>query len=140
MTGLKTRANARNVREFIDSIQKDTRRQDCLTLLQLFEQITQKQAVMWGEKIVGFDSYHYKYTSSREGDCLVTGFAPGSRQLSIYIMNGFADYQQLLQKPGKHRTGKSCLTINKLADIDRNVLQQIIQRSVKTMRARYSCS
>lgn len=140
MTGLKTRANAGNVREFIDSIQKDTRRQDCLTLLQLFEQITQKKAVMWGEKIVGFDSYHYKYTRGREGDWLLTGFAPGKQQLSVYIMNGFADYQALLEDLGKHRTGKSCLTINKLADIDRDVLQQIIQRSVETMRARYTGS
>lgn len=140
MTTLKTRPHAGNVREFIDTISKDSRRQDCLTLLAVFEHITQKKAVMWGDKIVGFGSYHYKYASGREGDWLVTGFAPGSRQLSVYIMNGFADYQALLQKLGKHRTGKSCLYINTLADIDIAILRQIIQLSVAHMASRYRCS
>ena len=137
MTTLKTRPNTGKVRAFIDTISKDSRRQDCTTLLQLFEQVTQQQAVMWGEKIVGFGSYHYKYASGREGDWLLTGFAPGKQQLSIYIMNGFDAYQPLLQKLGKHRTGKSCLYINKLADIDIPILEQIIQCSVADMRSRY---
>ena len=137
MTTLKTTPNNRNVQAFINTISKDTRRRDCSTLLQLFEQVTKQQAVMWGEKIIGFGSYHYKYTSGREGDWLLTGFAPGKQQLSIYIMNGFDTYQALLQKLGKHRTGKSCLYINKLADIDIAILEQILQRSVADMRSRY---
>ena len=92
---------------------------------------------MWGDSIVGFGSYHYRYASGREGDWPLTGLSPAKRHLTLYIMPGFDDYQELLAKLGKHRTGKSCLYVNRLQDVDMPVLMDIIRRSVADMRRRY---
>lgn len=89
---------------------------------------------MWGDSIVGFGHYHYKYASGREGDWMLTGFAPRKRNLTLYIMSGFEEYDDLMQKLGKHSTGKSCLYINKLEDIDLDVLRELVGRSVQHMR------
>lgn len=92
---------------------------------------------MWGPSIVGFGEYHYKYESGREGDFLITGFSPRKSALTIYIMPGFARYEALMDKLGKHRTGKSCLYINRLDDVDLSVLEELVTRSVEYMTEKY---
>ena len=92
---------------------------------------------MWGTSIVGFGEYHYKYESGREGDFLITGFSPRKSAFTIYIMPGFARYEALMDKLGKHRTGKSCLYINRLDDVDLSVLEELVTRSVEYMTEKY---
>ena len=93
---------------------------------------------MWGPSIVGFGSYHYRYASGREGDFMETGFAARKRAITLYIMAGFSEYGDLLAKLGKHDTGKSCLYVKRLADVDQAVLREMVERSVAWIRARYS--
>lgn len=92
---------------------------------------------MWGASIVGYGSYHYKYASGREGDFMVTGFSPRKQALTVYIMPGFSSFKKLMEKLGKYRTGKSCLYIKHLSDIDEKVLEKLIDESVRHMRKRY---
>ena len=98
---------------------------------------TGSRARLWGSNIVGYGQYHYKYASGREGDWMLVGFSPRKHSLSIYIMPGFEPYAALMKKLGKYKTGKSCLYINSLADVDEAVLEQLIAESVATMRERY---
>lgn len=140
MAEKKTVANNRSVKTFLDTLVDDTKRKDCRDLLKMMQAVTGYKAKMWGESIVGFGRYHYKYASGREGEFFVTGFAPRKQDLTIYIMPGFANHTELLAKLGKHKTGKSCLYIKKLADIDRNILKELISRSVDYMRRRYPCT
>lgn len=95
---------------------------------------------MWGSSIVGFGSYHYKYASGQEGDWPLVGYSPRKQNLSIYIMAGFAGSDKLLAKLGKHKTGKSCLYIKRLEDVDEKVLNTLIEKSVKHMRSKYETS
>ena len=97
------------------------------------KEITKKKAVMWGPSIVGFGSYHYKYESGREGDMPLTGFSPRKQSLTVYIMPGFDEYEDMLGRLGKHKVGKSCLYINKLADVDKSVLRELIEKSVEKL-------
>ena len=92
---------------------------------------------MWGPSIVGYGKYHYRYSSGREGDWMLVGFSPRKQNLSVYIMPGFKSFASLLRRLGKYKTGKSCLYINSLADVDEAVLEQLISESVKLMRERY---
>ena len=94
---------------------------------------------MWGTSLIGFGSYHYRYQSGREGDWPVTAFSPRAQNLSIYIMPGFAHYRALMDKLGKYKTGKSCLYLKRLDDVDRNVLKRLVARSVADMKKRYVC-
>ena len=105
------------MRIYLDSVENKRRREDALVLLDVFESIMDEAAKMWGTSIVGFGSYHFKYDSGREGDWFLTGFAPRKQSLTFYIMPGFEHYEQLLARLGKHKIGKSCLYINKLADV-----------------------
>ena len=98
------------------------------------EDVTGAEATMWGDSIVGFGSYHYTYASGRENDWFLVGFAPRKRSLTLYIMSGFDAYDELLGRLGKHSTGKSCLYINKLTDVDTAVLRDLVQQSVDHMR------
>ena len=109
-------------------------------LLDVFESIMDEPARMWGTSIVGFGSYHFKYDSGREGDWFLTGFAPRKQSLTLYVMPGFEHYEQLLARLGKHKIGKSCLYINKLADVDMQVLRELIAESVAHMRRSYPVS
>lgn len=129
MTDLKTRPGKSSVKKFIESVEHSTRQSDAFTLLEMMEKITGEKPVMWGSSIIGFGSYQYKYASGREGDWLRIGFSPRKSSMSLYIMDGFSQYQSLLQKLGKHKTGKSCLYINKLADVDLEVLREMINLS-----------
>ena len=101
MSDLKTKPTKKSVLKFLKSIENERRRNDGLTLLPLFEKITGVKPVMWGDSIVGFGSYHYKYASGREGDWPITGFSPRKQNMSIYVMPGFSNYQRLVEKAGK---------------------------------------
>ena len=133
MAELKTKLNNRSVERFLNAVSDRQKRQDCFTLLKLMQQVTQAEPRMWGSSIVGFGSYHYAYASGREGDWFVAGFSPRKQNLTLYIMAGFEQYDTLLQKLGKHKTGKACLYINRLDDIHLPTLKKLIQQSVKHM-------
>ena len=109
--------------------------EDSLVVLKMMEEVTGEPAEMWGTSIVGFGSYHYRYASGREGDMMLTGFAPRKQALTLYIMGGHERYEELMAKLGKHRTGSSCVYINKLADVDLDVLRELIAESVAYMRS-----
>jgi hypothetical protein len=135
MAQLKTTPNDQSVNAFLDGIQDETKRRDSFTLLAVMEQVTGQNPVMWGDSIVGFGRYHYKYASGREGDWFLTGFSPRAQNLTLYIMSGFSRYDDLMSKLGKHTTGKSCLYLKRLADIDLEVLSELIKQSVAHMSA-----
>lgn len=137
MAALKTRPTNASVDAFLDGVDPDDRREDARRLLAMMQRVTQEPPRMWGDRIVGFGSYHYRYASGREGDWPLVGLSPGKRNLTLYIMPGFDDYQPLLARLGKHRTGKSCLYLNKLQGIDMRALEDLIRQSVADMRRRY---
>lgn len=103
----------------------------------MMRKATGNRAVMWGASIVGYGRYHYKYASGREGDSLLAGFSPRKQALTIYIMAGFASFDPLMKKLGKYKTGKSCLYIKRLSDVDEKVLERLIIASTKHMRKTY---
>lgn len=139
MAELKTKPTEERPSKFLKGIEDDQKRQDCLALLSLMEDITGKKPKMWGTSIVGFGQYHYKYASGREGDYFVTGFSPRKQNLTIYIMPGFTRYEAVMSKLGKYKTGKSCLYIKKLDDIDRDLLKILVSQSVEDMAKIYEC-
>ena len=128
----------RDLRDFINSIENETKRNGCKSLIKIMEEESGYKAALHG-KIVGFGIYHYKYDSGREGDAIVVGFSPKSQNITIYIMSGFSDYEKELKQLGKHKSSKSCLYVNKLADIDEKVLRKVIKHSVQVMKNRYEC-
>lgn len=140
MAEIKTKQNKQNVRKFINSVADDKKRNDCLTLLTLMEKITGKKPKMWGDSIVGFGSYHYKYKSGHEGDFFLTGFSPRKQNLAIYIIPGFTRYKTLMKKLGKYKTGKSCLYLKTLSDVNPESLEELIIQSVKYMTENYDCN
>lgn len=137
MAEMKTQATDANVDDFLRSIPDDARRQDCLRVLEIMKRVTGDEPKLWGPAMVGFGSYHYRYESGREGDWFVTGFSPRKANLTLYIMAGFDRYAELLERLGKFKTGKSCLYVKKLADVDEAVLTELIAASVEHMRRSY---
>ena len=133
----KTKLTNGSVDDFLTSVEHPVRRADGLQLREIFDHITGFEPKMWGPTIVGYGRYHYKYESGREGDFLVTGFSPRKANLSLYIMPGYSDHSKILERLGKHKTGRACLYINKLADIDLEVLKELIQAGLDDMHARY---
>jgi len=133
VTQNKTVQTDASVDEFIASISHPTRRQDAAVLVDLFSKTTGYAPKMWDDSIVGFGQYHYRYATGREGDFLATGFSPRKSNLSIYIMPGYGDFSDILQNLGKHKLGKSCLYVNKLADIDLDVLAQLITAGLERL-------
>lgn len=125
----KTQPTFVNPEDFIKSINHPQRIADGLALLKMMEEITGQPPKMWGPSIIGFGTYHYKYASGREGDFLAVGFSPRKSALSIYIMSGFSEYDELMQKLGKFTTGKSCLYVKQLSDIQLDVLKELILKS-----------
>ena len=122
MAELKTKATKEDVKKFISSVENVRRREDSFVLLEIFERVTKEKAILWGESIIGFGSYHYKSTrSSQEGDWPLIGFSPRKTSLSVYIMPGFTHFGSLMDKLGKFKTSVSCLYINKLDDVDLKV-------------------
>ncbi|MCH8957420.1 DUF1801 domain-containing protein [candidate division KSB1 bacterium] len=130
MAELKTKPNEQSVEAFLNSVEDEKKRQDCLTILEIMKQITKAEPQMWGTSMVGFGTYHYKYESGREGDWFVAGFSPRKQNLTLYIMAGFSRYDELLSKLGKFKTGKSCLYIKKIEDVDLKTLKELIKQSV----------
>lgn len=134
MAELKTKLNDKSVEAFLNRIANAEKRADCFEILKVMKQATKQEPKMWGDSIVGFGNYHYKYESGREGDWFVTGFSPRKQNLTLYIMSGFERYDELLKRLGKHSTSKSCLYIKKLSDVDVKVLQELVTESVKVMK------
>lgn len=139
MSELKTKVNDASVEEFINRVDGDTKRRDGFTLLELFTRVTGEKAKMWGSSIIGFGQYHYKSErSSQEGDWPLTAFSPRKQNLTLYITEGFEKYVDLLAKLGKHKTSKGCLYINKLSDVDQDVLEKLVSQSFIDSKKRYS--
>lgn len=133
----KTRQNDASVAGFLNAIEPAARRADAKALDKLMRKITGEKPQMWGTSIVGYGAYHYKYASGHQGDAMRVGFSPRKQNLTVYIMPGFSEYRGLLERLGKHTTGKSCLYIKRLSDIDLNVLEAMIGKSVAAMNARH---
>lgn len=133
----KTIPNKKSVAAFLNSIEDPQRRKDAKAVAKLMKEITGEKAVMWGESIVGYGQYHYKYDSGREGDFLIVGFSPRKANLTIYIMPGYQDYSNLTAKLGPHKLGKSCLYIRKLENIHIPTLKKLIKRGYADMKKKY---
>ena len=129
----KTKPTKLSVPEFINGITDETRRADAKVLVKLMQSATGKKAQMWGPSIIGFGSYHYKYESGREGDMPLVGFSPRKAATVLY---GMGEGKALLAKLGKHTTGKGCVYIKKLADVDHQVLEAVLVKAVAAARAR----
>jgi len=130
MTELKTQKNDQSIEGFLDGVDHPTRRQDSFEVLRLMREITGDQGSMWGDSIVGFGDFSYTNTTKKEYKWFKTGFSPRKQSLTLYIMDGFESYDEILSRLGKYKTGKSCLYINKLADVDLNVLRELIKTSI----------
>ena len=139
MTKLKTQPTNKSVRSFLNSIEPENKKNDCFKLQALMEEITNKKAKMWGDSIVGFGEYYYKYASGHSGKFMVTGFSPRKQNLVIYVIPGFSRYDRIMSKLGKYKTGKSCLYVNNLEDINLQQLKALITRSVDYMHEKYYC-
>lgn len=135
MSALKTVPNDQSVDAFLASIDDSRKQEDCRTLVAMMKEATGAPARMWGDAIVGFGLYQYKYASGRAGEWFLTGFSPRKQALTLYIMSGFDEYDELMAALGKHSTGKSCLYVKRLADVDMAVLHELVTRSVAHMAA-----
>jgi hypothetical protein len=131
----KTKPNTASVEKFLNGIADEQRRQDSFQLLEIMKAATRAEPAMWGTSIVGFGRYQYKYQSGTKGEWFLVGFSPRKQDLSLYIMSGLEHYDTLLKKLGKHKTGKSCLYIKKLDDVDLSTLKQLIKRSLPDLAA-----
>jgi hypothetical protein len=130
MAELKTKETAESVSAFIDQIADQSRREDCLAVIDIMRKVTKEEPKMWGTSIVGFGRYRYKYESGREGEWPIAGFSPRKGDLTLYIVGGFDKFSDLMKGLGKYKTGKSCLYIKKLADVDVTVLRKLVTKSV----------
>ena len=133
----KTKPHDGVVGEYLQTVENERRRTDCKTVIDMMTEITGEPAIMWGPSMIGFGSYHYKYDSGHEGDYFVTGLAPRKGALTIYIMPGYQNYAPILDRLGKHRKGKSCLYLNKLDDVDLDVLRELITAGVIDLKKLY---
>lgn len=137
MAELKTQKTKTSVKQFLAAVADPQKRKDCQQLDRLMSKITGSKAALWGSSIVGYGSYHYRYASGQEGDWPVCGFSPRKQNLVLYIMSGFDRQAELMQGLGKYKTGKSCLYLRRLEDVDLEVLTELITESVAYMREKY---
>ncbi|WP_144480204.1 DUF1801 domain-containing protein [Cytobacillus oceanisediminis] len=137
MYELKIKENDHSVISFIESVESPKKRDDAYKLLDIFTDTTGYQAKMWGPSIIGFGSYHYKYESGHEGDAPLVGFSPRKAKISLYFATGDTEREALLRDFGKHTSGKACVYINKVDDIDTEVLKALIHQSVVFLKERY---
>lgn len=135
MPALKTQKNDASVEAFLESVDPEKRREDSKAILKMMREVTGDEPSMWGASIIGFGSYRDKYADGRENAWFQTGFSPRKQNLTLYIMPGFDRYKDLLARLGKYKNGKSCLYINKLEDVDFDVLRELVKESVKVMAA-----
>ena len=133
----KTVPTEASVQAYLDAIDDPSRRADCDRLVELMQRVTGEPPAMWGPSIVGFGSYHYVYDSGREGDMCLTGFSSRKSALSIYVISGFEDRSELMERLGTYKTGKSCLYVKRLEDVDLDVLEALVRDSVAELRERY---
>jgi hypothetical protein len=131
----KTKANDASVEEFLNAVPDEKKRADSFRLVQIMREETGEEPVMWGDSIVGFGSYHYKYASGREGDAPLIGFSPRKANLALYITSDFDRYGALMDRLGKFTTGKACLYVKRLSDVDEATLRELVRQSVVDMRA-----
>lgn len=129
MSANKTKPGDGDVQAFLDGVENEKRRTDALEVFALMKRITGEEPRLWGPSIVGFGEHRYKYESGREGDWFVAGFSPRKQALTLYIMSGFSRHDELMARLGKYTTGKSCLYIKKLEDVDLDVLEELVKRS-----------
>lgn len=134
MAEVKTKLNDASVEDFINAVEDEKKREFAFTILELMKKITKDEPQMWGDSIIGFGSYTYKYKSGRTGDWMLTGFSPSKQSMTIYIMHGIDDNHELLSQLGKHKTSKACLYIKKQEDVDLKILKKIITQSVKFLK------
>jgi len=132
----KTKPTTESVSAFIGQISDQTRREDCLKVIDIMKAVTKEEPVMWGSSIVGFGRHRYQYSGGREAEWPIAAFSPRKGDLTLYFMPGFEDWTDLMQRLGKHKTSKSCLYIKKLADVDLKVLKEIVKTSVKQLAGR----
>jgi hypothetical protein len=137
MVELKTKQTQASVEAYLDAIEDPRRRADCAAISALMKKVTKFEPRMWGPGIVGFGSYHYRYETGHEGDACLAGFSSRKTEIVLYIADGFESREKLLQELGKHRTGKVCLYIKRLSDIDEGVLEKLVKASVAEMRRKY---
>ncbi len=133
----KTKPTGDSVAEFLAGVEPAEKRADAEALCDLMAGATGEPPKMWGKSIVGFGSYHYRYPSGQEADWLATGFSPRKQNLTVYVMPGFDEYETLLEKLGPHSTGKSCLYLKRLSDVDTGVLKQLVQKSYRAIKKQY---
>jgi hypothetical protein len=134
---LKTKENKGNVDKFLNSVENEQKRNDSFELLELMKKITKEEPKMWGDSIIGFGKYHYKYESGREGDWFLCGFSPRKHNLSIYLMCGFDRLEDLLTNLGKYKKSVGCLYIKKLEDINNKVLEKMIKLAIQIQKKKY---
>ena len=137
MAELKTRPTGASVENFLASVKNETRRTDAHAVLDLMQRVTGEEPTMWGTSIVGFGTYRYTNTQGKDFEWFLTGFSPRKANLVCYIMPGYGAFDEVMERLGKHKTGKACLYINKLADVDMAVLEELVDKSVASMRERY---
>ena len=135
MAELKTKPTKDSVKDFIAKVSDDKRRKDCQVVAKLMSEVTGAKPELWSTNIVGFGRYRYKYASGREGEWMLTGFSPRKTDLTLYLMGGLQSSPELLQRLGKHKTGKGCLYIKKLEDVNLAVLRELVEKSVAELAA-----
>ncbi len=133
----KTKPTGVSVDEFLDAVPDPQHRADAKAVRALMERLSGEPATMWGPGIVGFGRYHYRYDSGREGEFCRIGFSPRAKEFVLYMVDGFGSHPQLMARLGRHKTGKSCLYVKRLSDIDMNVLERLIAASLAHMREMY---
>lgn len=137
MSEPKMKQNDNSVVEFIESVESDKKKADAYQLLEIFEEVTGYPAKMWGPSIIGFGNYHYKYASGREGDAPLVAFSPRKAKISLYLVYEGEERDALLEGFGKHTKSKACIYVNKLADINIDVLKNLIQHTVEIYQNLY---
>ena len=138
MADVKTKQKSSSVTAYLNSIENTSRRADAKAMHKLMREVTGERARMWGSSLVGYGSYSYPYASGQSGSSALCGFSPRKQNLVVYIMPGFKPYKSLMAKLGKYRTGKSCLYINKIENVDKTVLRKLVDKSVRDMRKKYN--
>lgn len=133
----KTRTSEVDPAAFLETVGNETRRTDARAVMTLMQKVTSKQPRMWGPSIIGFDQYHYKYESGHEGDICMIGLSPRAQALTLYVLHDYPEKDALLAKLGKHKTGKGCLYINKLSEVDVKVLEELIRSAYQWMQNKY---
>ncbi|MFC7684581.1 DUF1801 domain-containing protein [Ureibacillus sp. GCM10028918] len=133
----KTKETDQSVVEFIETVESSKKREDAYKLLRIFEETSGFEAKLWGPSIIGFGSYHYKYETGHEGDAPLVGFSPRKAKISLYFATGDTEREKLLESFGKHTSGKACVYINKLADVDEEVLKELIKKSIVFLKKMY---